>query len=88
MKRRKSIAGHGSLKAFIRESLFGDGFFGGITNPESRKIKSVKEGAFILSVTFLISGSGEEEEIPLTLKFQFERTQGNFVITQIAEKRG
>jgi len=88
LKQRKSIAGHGNLKSFILNSLFGDGFFGAITNPESRKVKSVRENAFVLSVTFLVSGANDDEEVPLTLKFQFEKPQGGFVITQIAEKRG
>ncbi len=89
MKARKSIAGRGKLKAFIKQSLMGEGFFGGLTNPDARKTKSVRGGAFHLTVKFEVSNpQNDEEDIPVTVKFQFEDINGSYVITQVSETRG
>ena len=89
MKNRKSIAGRGKLKSFIKQSLMGEGFFGGLTNPDTRKIKSVQEGIFHFTVKFEVSNpQNDEEDIPVTLKFQFENIKGNYLITQVSESRG
>jgi hypothetical protein len=89
MKNRKSIAGRGKLKSFIKQSLMGEGFFGGLTNPDTRKIKSVQEGIFHFTVKFEVSNpQNDEQDIPVTFKFQFENIKGNYVITQVSEIRG
>ncbi|MBU6154920.1 MAG: hypothetical protein KGP28_11505 [Bdellovibrionales bacterium] len=89
MKNRKSVAGRGKLKSFIKQSLMGEGFFGGLTNPDTRKIRSVREGAFHLTVKFEVSNpQNDEQDIPVTVKFQFESINGNYVITQVSETRG
>jgi|GEM_PF-6166168 len=89
LKKRKSIAGHGNLNTFIRQNLMGEGFLGGLSDVETRKVRSLQEGAFVFSVKYEVSNPQNDlEDIPVTVKFQFEKIQGTYLITQIAETRG
>jgi hypothetical protein len=89
MKSRSSVAGKGKLKSFIKQVLMGEGFFGGLTNPDTRKIRSVQAGVFHFTVKYEVSDpQNDEVDIPVTVKFQFEKIDGSYLITQVLETRG
>ena len=71
---------------FVNSVLLSESFRAGILNPETRKIRSILDSAFSITIEFesdQIHESDASEPVTAKLELRFQQIEGSFKLTEV-----